>query len=87
MDLLDKIGRLRALDDDESALLERIVRRQCERERRSGNINRRTVPWTPEADALVLQSASAADIAHIAHITGASRSAVYMRRFRLRRSS
>lgn len=85
-DLLEKIGRLRALDDAESALLERIVRRQSERQRRAGGNQPLAVSWTAEIDALVMAADSANDVARVAHMAGASRNAIYMRRSRLRRA-
>ena len=48
VELLDRIGRVRSLRDDESILLEKLVRR-------SQRGQRRTHKWTPENDRTLLR--------------------------------
>ncbi len=53
MYLLDQLSKSRALNDGESTLLERIIRRQETRARRSGNVERRVHRWTAEENRLL----------------------------------
>lgn len=50
LELLSRLERARGLYDDESVLLERIIRRQSIRSQRKGIPNRRVIRWTVKMD-------------------------------------
>lgn len=50
LELISRLERARGLYDDESVLLERIIRRQSIRDQRNGNPNRRVIRWSAKMD-------------------------------------
>src|SRR5574343_101081 len=85
--LLDSIGRLRALTDEESKMLEAIIRRQTERDRlRHGTTNRCRVTFTPKIDRAIMAAVTPSQKRAVAERLGMSYQAVRKRQERLRKT-
>ena len=83
--LLDTIGRLRPLNDEESDMLEAIIRRQRERDRaRHGTVNRCRHVFTPAIDRAILAAITVTQKRSVAEEYGLTMTAIYARRNKLK---
>jgi len=68
LELTGRIGKLRALDDDESRLLEEAIRREQRRTWQERGSQRHI--WTPQEDKLLLHSSSYCELKRTAELIG-----------------
>ncbi|CAB4140361.1 hypothetical protein UFOVP407_49 [uncultured Caudovirales phage] len=86
LDLLDRLGRVRALKEDESVLLEKTIRLQTERLRHRGAVQRSYATWTAAMDRKLLAATSPSKRREFAEAHGVSMRAVKERVMRLKRA-